>query len=1022
MTEDPFDTGDLRERVLAAWAASPARFREDANAEEDLVTGGYRDRVLVELAQNAADAAARAGEPGRLLLRLTRDDTGPVLVAANSGTPLDAAGVSALATLRASAKRDAEPTVGRFGVGFAAVLAVSDEPAVVGRAGGVRFSAADTRALVEATGDAGLADEVRRREGHVPVLRLPFPASAAVPAGYDTVVVLPLRDGVAADLVARQLAELDDALLLALPALGSVRVEVDGEPPRDLSDVESRWRVLRREGVLAPELLVDRPVEERARTGWQVAWAVPREPGAEPFPSVPPVLHAPTPCEEPLPWPALLVATVPLEPSRRHVAPGPLTDAVLGEAAAAYAELLAELAENGYPAWRYVPTGLPAGAVDGTLRAALDRVLPGTKLLTAVEDGAPLAPRDAVTIAGAAGADETLTRVLAPRLAGLVPASRPARVVLRQVGVRELELSDVVDALPADPDPGRWRELYAALDPLAVDPLVREALGSLPVPLAGGEIARGARGLVLAAGTDEVSAALARLGARVVHPEAAHPLLERLGAVPAGPRALLELDVVRTAVEASADDEDEPFDPLEPRLPLADAVLTLVQGAVSAGELTPGELPWLADLALTDSEGEPAPAGALARPGSRAARWFDPDEIGLVAAEVEGRWGADVLAAVGVLDGPALVRAADVPVEPDAPVEAGSPADLLEGWDDWCEYVLDRVRAAGTQGGHPDVGPVSVPELLAVRDLDAVAPDALPEVVAAVAAEPATRAALVGRCRAVAAGVAVDVLPYTAWWLRDRFSSPDGGGVVAAEGATDGLAELLPPAPAWLAALDRPAQSALGVVTGLSDVDAGVASTVFDRLADPARYVPLPLLLRLLRRFAELADAGLRWPAPPPRVRGLDPRPDIAGTQVVDADEAVVLESPMYLQRPDVGCGLPAPADSAGALAELFDLPLVGELVPGVVSSSGVKQPVPPGVTHLLPGGPATWCEHDALVVDGHEVDWWVSDSVVHAATLGGLARGLCWVSGAWALRGVVEEALVDPATANAALLDEAFG
>jgi len=30
---DPFGTAELRRRVLDAWAASPARFREDANAE-----------------------------------------------------------------------------------------------------------------------------------------------------------------------------------------------------------------------------------------------------------------------------------------------------------------------------------------------------------------------------------------------------------------------------------------------------------------------------------------------------------------------------------------------------------------------------------------------------------------------------------------------------------------------------------------------------------------------------------------------------------------------------------------------------------------------------------------------------------------------------------------------------------------------------------------------------------------------------------------------------------------------------
>ncbi|HYO37598.1 MAG TPA: hypothetical protein VER97_16090, partial [Geodermatophilus sp.] len=189
---DPFDTAELRRRVLAAWAGSPARFREDANAEEDLVRGGYRDRLLVELAQNAADAAVRAGVPGRLRLELaTVGGGGEVLHAANTGAPLDAAGVAGLASLRASAKRDGARTVGRFGVGFAAVLAVSDEPAVHSRHGGVRFSAARTRAEVADVG--ALAGELARREGAVPVLRLPWPDGGPPPEGYATEVVLPLR-------------------------------------------------------------------------------------------------------------------------------------------------------------------------------------------------------------------------------------------------------------------------------------------------------------------------------------------------------------------------------------------------------------------------------------------------------------------------------------------------------------------------------------------------------------------------------------------------------------------------------------------------------------------------------------------------------------------------------------------------------------------------------------------------------------------------------------------------------------
>ena len=58
---DPFGTAALRTAVLDSWAASPTRFREDANAEEDLRLGGYADAWLVELAQNAADAARAAG-------------------------------------------------------------------------------------------------------------------------------------------------------------------------------------------------------------------------------------------------------------------------------------------------------------------------------------------------------------------------------------------------------------------------------------------------------------------------------------------------------------------------------------------------------------------------------------------------------------------------------------------------------------------------------------------------------------------------------------------------------------------------------------------------------------------------------------------------------------------------------------------------------------------------------------------------------------------------------------------------
>ena len=573
---DPFGTAAIRERVLAAWAASPVRFREDANAEEELALGAYRDRVVVELAQNAADAAVRAGEPGggHLLLRLSdADGAVPQLVAANTGAPLDAAGVEALATLRASAKRGGE-TVGRFGVGFAAVLGVTDDPAVVGRAGGVRFSRRETGDLVRraAARSPGLGEELRRREGHVPGLRLPMAvATGQLPPGYDTAVVLPLRDGDAVAAVRAQLEAVDDALLLALPALTEVRVELPGAGPRVLRDVGSRWQVMRRTGRLDPALLADRPTEERARAGWSVTWALPRDPAVRPPASV----HAPTPSDEPLSWPALLVATFPLDSTRRHVAPGPAADALVVEAAGAYADLLAELAAEPLPEgsepgtdprvrepWRLVPTGLPAGVLDGALRASLVDRLPGVPLLRSAEDPAvTIRPRDAVALEPPAGADADAVAVLAGLVAGLVLAPRAASAAFALLGVRRLGLADVVEQVPAPSDAAGWRRLFGGLAGLADDPAAREALAGLPVPLADGRVARGVRGVLLPVGPPAVARALARLGARAVRAEVAaddpaRGLLVRLGATVVGPAEALESPSVAAAVAALAGDAD----------------------------------------------------------------------------------------------------------------------------------------------------------------------------------------------------------------------------------------------------------------------------------------------------------------------------------------------------------------------------------------------------------------------------------------------------------------------------------
>ncbi|MEV5346408.1 sacsin N-terminal ATP-binding-like domain-containing protein, partial [Streptomyces achromogenes] len=658
---DPFGTARLRRGVLDAWATSPARFREDANAEEDLVLGGYRDRLVVELAQNAADAAARAGTAGRLRLTL-RDG---VLVAANTGAPLDAAGVESLSTLRASAKRDAEAThaaVGRFGVGFAAVLAVTDEPAIVGRHGGVRWSLAEARELAAdvARHSPGLGDEVRRREGHVPLLRLPFAAEGTAPEPYDTAVILPLRDAAAADLAERLLAGVDDALLLALPGLTEVVVEIEGQEPRTLGrrtdgaftvvedsrDGITHWRTASAHGPLTPDLLADRPVEERLRPHWSVTWAVPVDTyGAPARPRTSPVVHAPTPSDEPLGVPALLIASFPLDTTRRHAAPGPLTDFLVQRAADAYAALLAEWRPVGEGIIDLVPGPLGKGALDGALRQAVLERLPRTAFLPPAvapkgDEELPeaLRPRDAEVVEGA-GADTV--RVLAEVLPTLLPAGLERRAELRTLGVARLPLADAVDRLAGlEKEPQWWWRLYDSL--AGVDP---ERLSGLPVPLADNRTTIGPRQVLLptpdAARIDPD--VLGRLGLKVAHPDAAHPLLEKLGALPATPRAVLTTPQVRAAVAGSL--EEDGALGWEEDAPDAEELAETVLGLVRDAQLEPGDEPWLGALALPDEDGELAPAGELVFPGSPFERVIREGELAAVDAELAERWGEQPLTA-----------------------------------------------------------------------------------------------------------------------------------------------------------------------------------------------------------------------------------------------------------------------------------------------------------------------------------------------------------------------------------------
>jgi hypothetical protein len=956
---DPFDTASLRTSVLAAWGSSPTRFREDANAEEDLYLGGYRDRLLVELAQNAADAADGTG-----VLRVSLVDN--ELRAANTGRPLDRAGVAALASLRASAKAGG---VGQFGVGFAAVLAVTDAPRVLSVDGGVAFSADDTRAAVN--GDPNLAARVAERAGRVPVLRLAWPVQDAPPQGFATEVRLPLRDDVdGAALIAGFAGHAVD-LLLALPGLHRIEINDAVWERRDGEihgpDGISRWLVHRVAGTFDQEIADTLGAE--ARPQWTVCWAVPITESGVPQPLGADVLHAPTPTDDRLSLPARIIATLPIEPTRRRLRPGSAADAVLAEAARAYPALMADVAAEHRTT--LVPlAGFPLSEVDDRLRQLVLAELRQAQWLP-VKGKLASPARSRVLDVEADGLAELLADVM-PDLVDSVLSAPKHAAALASLDVARVGLAEVVEAVTGiSRPPSWWRDLYTALAPIVdTDPTTRAELGGLPVPLADGRTLPGPRGTVLLDGADDVLDLLAHteVGAlRVVHADAAHPILQRLGAHRGVPVDVL--DGLQETVERSLDDVESGVD--------IDGLVAVVLRLVSDSGVRSGERPWLGALALPDSVGDWRRADELALPGSPLLDVLDEDSpVGVLAADLAANWPESVLTALGVLDAFALV-VDESPTGPDH--------DLADEADWW------------------DATPEPPSRVVAVRDLDLVTPDAWPRALRLLAAEPDTWRAL------------HEPGGYTGWWIARH-------GVIAGAAPADWrmpdaqeLAGLYDPVPDI--GVDPRVLAAIGVRSELVLDGPDDAEELLSRLGDLDRGIGTGAVLRAHAALAEAVIDEVLDPAdirPPAGVRTL------AGTVAQDCS---VLDAPWLLAVLPEDAVVSAGPDFALAepLADLLDLPVASEEVGGEPSSPGEF------VAWSDLGAVAAACEllgvavpdggpmvHDKLVIrcstGDHPASWWVRDGIAHCEdTPQALARALAWTTDRWPDRHTLAELIEDP-------------
>lgn len=130
---------ELQRDSLASYQANPRLIEEHANHEEQISVGGYAQRVIRELVQNAADAMA--GGPtgdrdhGQIEVVLNIDTRR--LYVANGGLPVSRKGLDGLTHAHLSDKRGDE--IGKFGLGFKSVLSVCEQPEVFSRTVSFQF-------------------------------------------------------------------------------------------------------------------------------------------------------------------------------------------------------------------------------------------------------------------------------------------------------------------------------------------------------------------------------------------------------------------------------------------------------------------------------------------------------------------------------------------------------------------------------------------------------------------------------------------------------------------------------------------------------------------------------------------------------------------------------------------------------------------------------------------------------------------------------------------------------------------
>lgn len=232
---------ELAELQLETYRRQPEELISHFNREVSALDA-YRGRQVLELLQNADDAAIGQGNQRKLLLDISRER----LLIANTGTAFSRKGITSLVISDCSPKQlDRNRFIGCKGLGFRSVLTWTDRPLISSGSYEVVFDRAHAVAQTEKLAADHQVNEVvstfKRSTGQWPAAVMRFPALPGEndrwlkeardyrDKGFETAIVLPLIGGARAEAtyseIVEQLSALPTSALLFCRHLTQVQIK-----------------------------------------------------------------------------------------------------------------------------------------------------------------------------------------------------------------------------------------------------------------------------------------------------------------------------------------------------------------------------------------------------------------------------------------------------------------------------------------------------------------------------------------------------------------------------------------------------------------------------------------------------------------------------------------------------------------------------------------------------------------------------------------------------------------------------